>query len=77
MKKKILRWLFGLQTFSPDEEDWGVVADDVPVALLCVELHCKTTRVPGVEDVLVVPAKKYGFCTVFCDSLQIRSLCQQ
>ena len=36
--------------FSPDEEDGGVVAHDVPVALLSVELHCKPTRVPGRED---------------------------
>ena len=30
-----------------DEEDGGVVANNVPVALLCVELHCKPARVPG------------------------------
>ena len=36
-----------LETFSPDEEDGGVVAHNVPVALLRVELHCKPTRVPG------------------------------
>merc|ERR1719234_2661959 len=31
----------------PDEEDGGVVAHDVPVPLLGVELHSKSTRVPG------------------------------
>ena len=52
-----------LKTFSPDEEDGGVVAHNVPVALLRVELHCKPTRVPGRSD-----SKKYKVLSgeVFC-----------
>ena len=42
-----------LKAFAPDEEDGGVVADYVPVALLRVELHCKPTRVPVREDAVV------------------------
>jgi hypothetical protein len=28
-----------------NEEDWDVVSDDIPVALLCVELDSKTTNI--------------------------------
>ncbi len=28
-----------------DEEDWSVVADHVPVALLSVKLHSKSSRI--------------------------------
>ena len=57
LRKKMIVWSC-LETFSPDEEDGGVVAHNVPVALLRVELHCKPTRVPGREDA-VVTVKKY------------------
>lgn len=30
-----------------DEENWSVVADQIPVAILCVELHGKSTRIPS------------------------------
>ena len=52
LRKKMIVWSC-LETFSPDEEDGGVVAHNVPVALLRVELHCKPTRVPGREDAVV------------------------
>ena len=52
LRKKMIVWSY-LKTFSPDEEDGGVVAHNVPVALLRVELHCKPTRVPGREDAVV------------------------
>ena len=54
-----------LKAFSPDEEDGGVVAHNVPVALLCVELHCKPTRVPVGEDTVLYCIIFFG--TVFCD----------
>ena len=37
-------------TYVPDEEDVGVVANNIPVALLRVELHCKPARVPGARQ---------------------------
>ena len=61
----MLLFKLDLKAFSPDEEDGGVVANNVPVALLCVELHCKPTRVPGGEDA-VVSAKRCND-DVFCD----------
>ena len=47
MKKKNEMKIF---TYVPDEEDGGVVANNIPVSLLGVELHCKPARVPGLRQ---------------------------
>ena len=64
LRKKMIVWSC-LETLSPDEEDGGVVAHNVPVALLRVELHCKPTRVPVGEDTVLYCIIFFG--TVFCD----------
>ena len=33
----------------PDEEDWCVITNKVPVSLLSVELHRKTSGVPKLK----------------------------
>jgi hypothetical protein len=40
--------LYG-KIFKPNEEDWSVVANDIPVSLFRVELYCKSSRIPGMN----------------------------
>ena len=51
LMKKLVIFVTIFSIFPPDEEDGSVVAHDVPVALLSVELHCKPARVPECGDV--------------------------
>ena len=52
LMKKLVIFVTIFSIFPPDEEDGSVVAHDVPVALLSVELHCKPARVPEVKCVV-------------------------
>ena len=48
LMKKLVIFVTIFSIFPPDEEDGSVVAHDVPVPLLSVELHCKPAWVPEV-----------------------------
>jgi len=37
----------GEENWVPDEEDRGVVSDQIPNAILGVELDCKSSGIPG------------------------------